>query len=333
MTTLNLQVGASQDDGVWRPDEGGFINTGSPHTVQGGADSNYRYFFIRFTGVSGIDGATIDNAFLEVFNRDAETSMDFDIWAVDQDDPTAIASAADGNSRPKTTAQFDWNGGLSLDPSAYASTGTNSLSAIISELDASYDYSTSKAIQFLIYHAGTAGQACRWDTFDFGTGERASKLTIDYTPEAPPGGGETFDAIIRLIDSLDRQKQKFAKMKTDVLSSAQTAMSGLIADLSSINLLGIVNISYLFHDYSEASAPLPGASADVGASFRLRLNTGRIVVFKIPGFPSTKADANGDISIEDPDVVNFFANFEPAGAFTLNQGCTMTELLSGKMDR
>jgi hypothetical protein len=141
-----------------------------------------------------------------------------------------------------------------------------------------------------------------------------------------------FSATVRLIDSLNREKSKTYEMETDVLATAQTAMALLITDLEAVTDLGVVSVSYVFKDDSEASAAAAGSNVDEGGTFRLRLNNGKIASYKIPGFPIAKAASGGNIDVSDVDVAAYFANFEPAGSFTLSEGNTVSDVLTGSMD-
>jgi hypothetical protein len=142
-----------------------------------------------------------------------------------------------------------------------------------------------------------------------------------------------FSAIITLIDDYNRTVTKRYETETDVLATAQAAVAELVTDLEAVTDLGVVKVTYSLGDVTEASSPAAGANCDVGATFRTRLDTGKIAAHKIPGFDATKADSGGNIPVDDADVVAYFANFLDAGAFTVSDGDVITEVLTGMLDK
>jgi len=141
-----------------------------------------------------------------------------------------------------------------------------------------------------------------------------------------------FIATIALEDSLNSQVSKRVELETSVLADAQTAMASLITDLEAITDLGVVSVTYTFKDLSEASAAAEASSIDAGATFRLRLDNGKVAAYKVPGFPISKVSGGRSIATDDSDVVAYFANFAGAGDFTLSEGDVVTAILSGKLD-
>lgn len=141
-----------------------------------------------------------------------------------------------------------------------------------------------------------------------------------------------FHATVTLIDSLNTITTKTYETETDVLATAQVAVGALIANLLAITDLGVVSVTYSEKDLSEASAAAADSSVDPGATFRVRLDDGYIAAHKVPGFPIGKVAPGRSIDVTDADVVAYFANFEPAGGFTLNRGNTVDEVLSGTYD-
>lgn len=141
------------------------------------------------------------------------------------------------------------------------------------------------------------------------------------------------NATVQLVDSLGRVTTKTYETETEVLATAQANVASLITDLEAVTDLGVVSVTYSLKDDTEASAAGAGSNVDEGATFRVRLNDGFVAAHKIPGFPISKAIAGGAIPIDDSDVENYFDNFVPAGLFTLNRGNTVSELISGQMDK
>lgn len=142
-----------------------------------------------------------------------------------------------------------------------------------------------------------------------------------------------FSAVVTLQDDFNRTVTKRYETETEVLATAQTDVAGLITDLEAVTDLGVVKVTYTLGDTTEASSPAANANVDTGATFRCRLASGKIAALKIPGFPLSKVDSGGNIDVTDTDVVNYFANFEAAGAFTVSDGEAITEVLTGMLDK
>jgi len=141
-----------------------------------------------------------------------------------------------------------------------------------------------------------------------------------------------FIATVTLEDSLHSIVSKRLEMETDVLATAQSAIAALVTDLEAITDLGVVSVTYTFKDLTEASEAAEDSSVDAGATFRLRLDNGKVAAYKVPGFPISKVSGGRVIATDDSDVVAYFENFEDAGAFKLNEGNVVTAILSGKYD-
>jgi hypothetical protein len=141
-----------------------------------------------------------------------------------------------------------------------------------------------------------------------------------------------FSATITLEDSLHSLVSKRVEMETSVLADAQTAIAGLVTDLEAVTDLGVVSVTYTYKDLGEASAAAEGSSIDAGATFRLRLDNGKVASYKIPGFPISKASGGRVIATDDSDVVAYFDNFKDAGDFKISEGNVMTAILSGTLD-
>lgn len=183
MPTLNLQVGASGDDGYGGPST--FSTAGDFCRV--GRDNDVIDSFFRFTGVSGLSGATINSADFTVRNwwesKDGDRIRDFRIYADDSAAPTAPTDWTSLSGKTRTTAYTDvvspgtpfW---VSDDDYVY------DVTSVIQELANSYDPS---AIQILFDEDASPDYAhVDWDAYDH-SALTAAKLDIDYT--AGGGGG------------------------------------------------------------------------------------------------------------------------------------------------
>jgi hypothetical protein len=137
---------------------------------------------------------------------------------------------------------------------------------------------------------------------------------------------------VQLMDDLNTSVTKRYEMEATTLAQAAIDMGVLAAHLLAVTDLGIVSVTYSIKDTAEASSPAAGSNVDTGATFRLRLDSGKVASHKIPGFPQSKVGGNRAIDPADADVVAYFGNFETAGAFKLSDGETVDIVLSGTYD-
>jgi len=137
---------------------------------------------------------------------------------------------------------------------------------------------------------------------------------------------------VQLMDDLNTSVTKRYEMEATTLSQAAIDMGVLAAHLLAITDLGIVSVTYSIKDTAEASSPAADSNVDVGATFRLRLDSGKVASHKVPGFPISKVGGNRAIDPADADVAAYFGDFETAGAFRLSDGETVDVVLSGTFD-
>lgn len=187
-TVLNLQVGASTDDGYWSDTAGTGTTFGDTearlfigHHNTSTIDVTHSWH--RFTGVSGLSGVTIDDAVFSVFGDavDSGSGILTKISADDSAAPTAPTSAANADGKTLTTANVDWD-----DPglSTTAHTAAPDISTVIQELADSYDPS---AIVIHWKDDGTSTAATnvsRASSYDRATAEAA---TLDITHSTAGG--------------------------------------------------------------------------------------------------------------------------------------------------
>ena len=192
MTVLALQVSDGDDDGInyYHPIN---MDDSWAHDVAGhSVGNNFAYapnstreeVACRFTGVSGLSGATINSATYSVygFYGGGAGSPLTKISAEDAAAPAQISpdGAAGGDefvSRPLTTAGVDWDGTLTDN----AWNDSPDIASVIQELADSYDPSVIQ-----IFHkddGSSSGHAQAYDTYE-NDSAAAPKLTIDYTPAA-----------------------------------------------------------------------------------------------------------------------------------------------------
>lgn len=185
-STLNLQVGASSDDA----DElksGGLMDIDDVQLRYGSLGVG-RHCGIRFTGVSGLSGATIDAATL-TFRAAVTDSASFvgDWYAEDAAAPptfTTTESDISNRARTATTCEGDGAdfGSWTANSDATFTGPSPSIKGIIQALADSYDPSTIVLIHLHI--SGNGERVAK--TYD-DTTTTAPKLDIDSTP---PSAGQ-----------------------------------------------------------------------------------------------------------------------------------------------
>lgn len=193
MVTLNLQVGASADDGetYYNPPSdnpgtpAGFNASGVGIRVGGYASgSGWSYNgFLRFTGVSGLSASTIDSAILKVYGSAADAGVpETVIFAWDASGPPAPTTGAEHDSAPRTTVGVAW------DSPGLVTTGfTDSpeIKAVVQELADSYDPSAI----IILWDDDLkldAYNICNPEVYDADPA-KAAKLDVTFTAGAPAG--------------------------------------------------------------------------------------------------------------------------------------------------
>ena len=156
------EPGVGADDTMWWRDEVAF-DSSLPTPIVGFSNiADEVDQSIRFPNCLIPAGATITVAYLKLWvNEGTGGTTDIRFYAEDAADPAAVSSAANGNSRVKTTEYYDWGlvGG--------AQRQSGSLVPIIQELVDSYDYSGgAHAIQFILYNLEPAQQYCHINHYE-----------------------------------------------------------------------------------------------------------------------------------------------------------------------
>jgi hypothetical protein len=142
-----------------------------------------------------------------------------------------------------------------------------------------------------------------------------------------------FVATVLLKDSFNRYTRKKVETETDVLATAQTAVSGFLTDLAAVIDLECVGVSYVLKDPTQVFAGAASSNVDVGATFRGRVASGEVVTLKVPGITLSFVGADGVIDVTDVSIAALLDNFEGAGEFTLSDGESISEWLSGSLDK
>jgi len=178
--TVDYQIGASADDGEWA--ESAWTNTTTSFSL-GSRSTEIVNVFFRFASVEIPNGATIDAAYVSFyFNSVTGASPPACTFTFeDADNPDAITSISDGDSRVRTTNSISITG-----PSSGTWWNSNSIVDIISELCASFDYSSAAAMQGIISGPEPNGTSRRSTqrTYDYTGNTSGPKLHVEYTEAA-----------------------------------------------------------------------------------------------------------------------------------------------------
>jgi hypothetical protein len=204
-TTIDVQVGASADDG-WIRSTSSYSSTGELRVGRWDSGGGVYHSWARFTGITVPQSSNINAAFLTVYEGDTLGNPLTKIYADDQHNPSPVSSNADYWSRTLTTAGADEDG----EPGDYGWHDTGSIAPVIQELVNSYDYSDG-AVQIMWKDDGSAAgnnirKSLHWDYADHSYG---AKLHIEYTSggitaRTADDSGTGADARLSFFSSLTR---------------------------------------------------------------------------------------------------------------------------------
>ena len=180
-TTLNLQVGASGDDGYTYGTS--YFNSNQADVTAGSSTTSFGAAgningWVRFTGVSGLAGTTITSATLTVTCDQTNASVDLNVYGAESPSPTSPTTYGSGTGGygaiPLTTSYVPWNANW-----GYGQSMTLNIQSIIQELANNYN---PTSIELLLKDNGNTGNAfALFDSYD-GNPTLCAKLTITYTP-------------------------------------------------------------------------------------------------------------------------------------------------------
>jgi hypothetical protein len=183
--TIDIQVSARADDGANYTGTWGFTNSGDKIYI-GYTSTSTRLScntFYRFTGISGLEGATITAAYIQLSAHSAYSGTPHSaLYAADEASPAAPTNASGYNAIPLTSASVDWTFSTpgASDPNFQTSPD---LTAIIQELADSYDPSVIMIVQHNTVGSGNAYQS--YHAYEE-LKSRAPRLHIEYTIETGP---------------------------------------------------------------------------------------------------------------------------------------------------
>jgi hypothetical protein len=176
--TIDEQVGTSADDGFVEQSPGFLDAFTEARSGARGAFTFEHDAWFRFTGISGLSGATIDVAYISLWGNNVDSGTPLTkIYAEDAAAPAAPTDKADMDSKIRTTAGVDWDSpGLSLS----AFTASPSIVAVIQELADSYDPSAIQILQDDDGSSQASNNHTRPSSYDQATAE-AAKLHVEFT--------------------------------------------------------------------------------------------------------------------------------------------------------
>jgi hypothetical protein len=153
MSVLNLQIANVLDDGFEY--DASFFNTDYEVVNAGSAFASWgangdENGFLRFTGVSGLQGASIASAILTLRCYETHAGVTLKVMADDQASPPAPTSTSEYNAITPTTQQIDWDADWTYDTDM-----TIDIKDIVQELANSYN---PTAIQILLKDDGCTGE-------------------------------------------------------------------------------------------------------------------------------------------------------------------------------
>jgi len=192
---VDVQVGATENDGSMYTGTNGFdatdLNQAGYYNAGG-----YGYFgcFLRFSSVA-VPASTIDTAYLTLSAHDtlSSTELKTSITAEDADNPAAITTAADWNSRARTTAKVYWDDIATW--TVNNQYNSPEIKAIIQEVVDRAGWASGQAM--IIFWSDFEDQrsssaANRWrNSYEAPSASYAAKLHIEYT-----AGDATLTAVV-----------------------------------------------------------------------------------------------------------------------------------------
>jgi len=191
LTTLNLQIGAYQDEGRrWGASSFSSGDNLSFGAWTGGTPSYH--VNNRFTSVTIPGSATIDSVTAQFNCRggggfsNTTNTIYTNLYCEDQDDPTRITSYSDFDGRTTTSAFTAWD---SL-PAWYNNNWYTSadFTSAVQEYSDRAGRASGNALTIFVKNDGSSATALRYTTSYGFSSSRAAKLDIDYTAAATNWG-------------------------------------------------------------------------------------------------------------------------------------------------
>jgi hypothetical protein len=278
-TTIDMQVGASGDDGNRQPGTG--FNYGN-YQMYAGYESGSYHMFMRFTGVT-ISG-TVTTSYLQLYGFGSYAgSPHMKIRGVDEDSPAAPTTYTEFDADPLTDAGIDWD-------TAFSSIqwyNSPSINSIVQELVDSYTISND-AIMFQIRDdIGSGSNYNGTRTWDYDP-TYAPKLHIEYT-----AGGPTVKTASETGSGVEGRLLRAAASRGETAGGTDTRQSLLASLIKSDSGSGV--------EQSLQTSSAAKLSAETGAG----LETSYLVASLISGEAGHGVDTGaipGQKSVIDEDT-------------------------------
>ena len=181
MTTLNLQVGADDDDAHEFDDNTNFDPSAIHIQYADSVDPDARWNGgFRFQSVTIPPGSTIDSASVQLYVTVSEVHVD--ILAEDVDNAVDFATTADVTGRTRTTASVNWDANITGDEF----NTSPDIKAVIQEVIDRGGWASGNAIVIFFDGMTTENELGKAQSYE-NTPANAAKLDITYT--AGGGGG------------------------------------------------------------------------------------------------------------------------------------------------
>jgi hypothetical protein len=140
-----------------------------------------------------------------------------------------------------------------------------------------------------------------------------------------------FPVSVSLVDAYGRPATKHFDVNAATHGDAVTAAGALMTDLAGVTELRI--LSYVIGERVTYTDTVDaGANRDEGVTFSVRTADNEKAVIKVPGPVNAIFNGDGSVDLTDGAVTAFIANYL-AGTVLVDDGETVTELISGRLDK
>lgn len=140
-----------------------------------------------------------------------------------------------------------------------------------------------------------------------------------------------YDVSIKMRDAYNRVTTKHFQTSETDHPTAVTAVIGFVNDLMAITEAELLEHKVALKT-AVSDAPAAGANLDEGITLSVELTGNKKAPIKVPAPVKSFVNADGTVDITDSLVTDFIENWT-VGNFLLSDGDTVTQLLSGKLDR
>lgn len=286
MSVLNLQVGAAGDDGTDLSPF--FLSDAGPMNIGDGGSFVWSGW-ARFTGVSGLDGATLNSVTYSTWGNAGGSGSPLTTVAFENATAPAVpSSTADFASKTRTT-KINWDGAQAtgqFNASPELKTSLDDIAGSISVIQVLHDDRSSSSAYLAI------------DEYDQDT-SHAPKLDIDYTTP-DPGDLNVLDGVTSIADG-QATPVDFGSVEVDGTPPQKTFTIENLGDLT----ISITTITVPTGYEIDAGSELDGGADTIAGG-----TSKDLVVNLLTASVGTKT---GDITINSDDGDEGAYNFAVTG--------------------